>query len=42
MIESTKFLYGAGDIGHAAQVMLDNMPDPVWEQHAAKVLTGLR
>lgn len=30
------------DVGHAAQVRLDNMPDAVWEQHAVKVLTGLR
>ncbi len=32
----------AGDVGHAAQVTLDNVPDPVWEQLAVKVLTGLR
>lgn len=32
----------AGDVGHAAQVMLDNVPDPVWEQRAANVLTALR
>lgn len=30
------------DVGHAAQVRLDNMPDAVWEQHAVKVLTEPR
>lgn len=30
----------AGDVGHAVQVMLANVSDPVWEQQAAKVLKG--
>lgn len=33
---------GSADAGHAAQVRLDNMADVVREQHAVKVLTGLR
>lgn len=36
------FCVGSVDAGHAAQVRLDNMADVVWEQHAVKVLTGLR
>ncbi len=31
----------AGDVGHAGQVTLDNVPDPIWEQCEVKVLTGL-
>lgn len=30
----------AGDVGHAGQVTLDNVADPVWEQREVGVLTG--
>lgn len=39
---SVPTMSSAGDVEHAVQVTLGNVPDPVSEQRAVKVLTGLR